>query len=65
MSSSFVPSLTEFTRTQSQTTSSLSVLGFTGITQSLELLNLGQGDVIKSVSLRELIHYGGIKLNPL
>lgn len=36
-----------------------------GVTQSLELLNLGQGDVIKSVSLRELIHYGGIKLNPL
>lgn len=49
----------------------LSIFGFRlfGITWSLEFLNLGQGDVIKSimktVSVRELIHYGGIKLNPL
>lgn len=40
-----------------------------GNLKSFEFLNLGQGDVIKSimktVSLGELIHYGGIKLNPL
>lgn len=49
----------------------LSIFSFRlfGITWSREFLKLGQGDVIKSimktVSPRELIHHGRIKLDPL